>query len=202
MRPYFFFDQGEVILTNDWDFDCPEKDEQFFSIYQVKPNKLLKARKALVDNLFRGQVTEIDYWTEVLKLVHAKELDPRPAIDLARKYQAWKPGMKSLIHKYNHMGIQMGVITTTHKEMWQFKLNQFALNKLFKPIVTSFETGFVKPEKEAYLLALEKAEVEPAETIFIDDSEINVQAARKLGIKAIRFVSADSLEEQLDKHLK
>lgn len=47
--------------------------------------------------------------------------------------------------------------------------------------------GFRKPEKEAYQLILDENDLRPEETLFIDDTLPNIDAAQKLGIQAIHL---------------
>jgi FMN phosphatase YigB (HAD superfamily) len=63
-------------------------------------------------------------------------------------------------------------------------LEENDLVKYFDKIVISSEVGMVKPSPEA---------------VFIDDNESHTQAAQKLGIKSIQFLSADQLSEELVK---
>ena len=55
----------------------------------------------------------------------------------------------------------------------------------------------VKPEIEIYKYLLAEHQLNPAETVFFDDLEENVKAARLLGIRAIRFVDAVQCEREL-----
>lgn len=55
----------------------------------------------------------------------------------------------------------------------------------------------MKPEKEAFLEVLKTTQAHPDETLFIDDSEVNIAAARALGMHAIQFESAEQLNREL-----
>ena len=57
----------------------------------------------------------------------------------------------------------------------------------FDLIVCSAEEGLMKPDPEIYRRTLERIGREPAESIFVDDNEENISAARNLGIHVIRF---------------
>ena len=54
-------------------------------------------------------------------------------------------------------------------------------------VVFSFEVGYRKPEKEIFMIALEKLKLKPEECIFIDDREKFLQTPRELGFKVILF---------------
>ncbi len=194
---FIFFDQGEVLFTNDWDFYNTEKDRKFYSYYGISKDQFFISRKKFIDLLFRGKITEKDYWNKVLVDVGASKTSSDKAINLARKYQTYKPGMENLIEKLKKNNIPMGIISTTHREIWNYKLKKFNVIRYFNPIITSFETGFVKPEKEIYKIALKRAGVKPNECLFIDDSQNNVVGAKELGMKAILFESSKKLADDL-----
>jgi putative hydrolase of the HAD superfamily len=60
------------------------------------------------------------------------------------------------------------------------------LTEMFDACFVSYRTGFMKPEREAYLHALRELDVAPHEVLFLDDLEPNVAAARGLGLRAER----------------
>ena len=67
----------------------------------------------------------------------------------------------------------------------------------FDAIVISSEVGVMKPELKIYRLALGQLKVEPAEAVFVDDMPANVEAARLLGMQAIRFQSPEQILDEL-----
>lgn len=66
--------------------------------------------------------------------------------------------------------------------------NQYGYNTfsdLFEKAHFSHEIGFRKPHPEIYLHVLKSHGLKPEETVFIDDSIVNIKAADKLGLTAI-----------------
>ncbi|WP_322013561.1 HAD-IA family hydrolase [Paraburkholderia sp. J12] len=53
--------------------------------------------------------------------------------------------------------------------------------------------GAVKPAAQTYLGCVRHLGAQPAETLFIDDTEANVQGALDAGLQGYRFVDADAL---------
>ena len=51
----------------------------------------------------------------------------------------------------------------------------------------SCRVGLCKPEPAIYAHLLERYELAGPETVFIDDLEVNLAAAREFGIRTIRF---------------
>lgn len=68
---------------------------------------------------------------------------------------------------------------------------------LFKELILSFQVGLMKPDKEMFLAAAERLKVKPEQCVFIDDVQEYVEAARKAGMRGIRFTSAAQLETDL-----
>ncbi len=63
--------------------------------------------------------------------------------------------------------------------------------------IVSYQTGTIKPEVEIYTTLLEKYDLEPAECIFFDDIEANVEAARGIGIESFLIDSEETLLNEL-----
>ena len=70
---------------------------------------------------------------------------------------------------------------------------------LFDGAVISSRVHYCKPEREIYEHLLTTYDLEPSDTVFIDDVAANVEGARAVGIQAIRFVSVRQTEEELRK---
>lgn len=53
--------------------------------------------------------------------------------------------------------------------------------------VFSFETGYVKPEKEIYHVLMDKYHLKPEECVFIDDNDDNLVYPKQIGWGTIPF---------------
>ena len=67
----------------------------------------------------------------------------------------------------------------------------------FDALVWSFQHLMAKPDPAIYRLVLEKLNVQPEESLFLDDKLINVEAAQALGMHAIRISTVDRLRADL-----
>jgi 2-haloacid dehalogenase len=67
----------------------------------------------------------------------------------------------------------------------------------FRDVVVSGDEGLLKPDPEIYRRCLARNRLDPARSIFIDDSPANVAAASALGIDAIRFTDTPALRDAL-----
>jgi 2-haloacid dehalogenase len=67
----------------------------------------------------------------------------------------------------------------------------------FDGIVISGDVGITKPDPRIFRHLLERHHLDPARTLFVDDIDRNVDAARALGMKAIVFKSGEALRADL-----
>lgn len=66
-----------------------------------------------------------------------------------------------------------------------------ALEPYFDVTIFSAELGMRKPAPEFFHWLLERLDVQPGEAIFVDDYGKNIEAARDLGIQAVKFCSTE-----------
>lgn len=83
------------------------------------------------------------------------------------------------------------LLSNTNELMWNSRIAEefrqipgLDINSYFDGIVTSFEAHSLKPDPEIFRFAEKKLGIVPAETLFFDDSQANVDAAHSLGFKA------------------
>jgi epoxide hydrolase-like predicted phosphatase len=74
---------------------------------------------------------------------------------------------------------------------------ELGITDCFDVFVTSAEVGVMKPDPRIYQVALEKLEIKPPEAVFVDDFVENVEGARRLGMRAIRFLDSDQVRAEL-----
>ncbi|HAZ07859.1 MAG TPA: hypothetical protein DCZ01_04885 [Elusimicrobia bacterium] len=78
-----------------------------------------------------------------------------------------------------------------------FIRERYAFPRLVRGSILSHELGLRKPDPAIYRAALRLSGTKPEETVFIDDLKPNVEAARALGMIAIRFRGAADLRRRL-----
>jgi 2-haloacid dehalogenase len=74
---------------------------------------------------------------------------------------------------------------------------RFAFMHWFDGCVISGIEGVAKPDPRIFQILLRRYRLEPAATVFIDDAPANVEAARGLGMRALRYTGAGKLRSQL-----
>jgi 2-haloacid dehalogenase len=72
-------------------------------------------------------------------------------------------------------------------ETFALARNRYEFLDWFDGMVISGYEGVIKPEPRIFEILCERWGLHPATTVFVDDTETNVDAARELGFQAIQF---------------
>jgi HAD superfamily hydrolase (TIGR01509 family) len=94
------------------------------------------------------------------------------------------PGVIELVQSLRGR-VRLAVVSGTWRENVEAVLANPAITGAFEFIVGKEDVGSVKPDPEAYLLALRKLAMRPAEVVAIEDSPSGIAAARAAGIAGI-----------------
>ncbi len=97
---------------------------------------------------------------------------------------------------------KLGLLSDIGPLHWEHLQRELPLLKQFPNPVLSYRIGYLKPQKQTYLLAADSVETEPKACLFIDDREVNVTGAKKAGMQAIRFVNPAQLRKTLREEFK
>lgn len=90
-------------------------------------------------------------------------------------------------------------LTNWSAELFPHAMERFEFLKWFDGIVVSGEEKIRKPFAGFYKILLDRYHLDPATTIFIDDSLRNIKGAGAVGITGIHFHNARQLKEELQK---
>ena len=147
--------------------------------------------------LDRGTITE----REAINRISERNVDIAELIELVMDnwYEILTPMEESfkILGELKEKGYKILFLSNFHMLAAEKTVTRYEFNKHFHGGVFSYVENLLKPEKEIYLKLIEQYELVPEETIFIDDTKVNVEAANSLGINGLIFESADKLREDL-----
>ena len=142
---------------------------------------IAEANRILIEKFPQHQANIEAYygrWTEMLGGAIDGTVELLEAIKESRKYRLY-------------------ALTNWSAETFPEALKRYEFLQYFKEILVSGKEGMKKPSAEIYELALSRFGIDPATTIFIDDSAKNVAGAEAIGIQAIHFKSPEQLRKEL-----
>ena len=93
---------------------------------------------------------------------------------------------RALVGDLKRAGYKLYVLSNMSREFIDF-LRKMPVYRCFDGEVISCEEQVVKPEPEIYRRLLDRYSLDPAETLFIDDRPVNLEAARTFGISTFLF---------------
>ena len=114
-----------------------------------------------------------------------------------RTFPLMKETMK-LIEQLKEEGYKLYLLSNITHASLEYIKNTIDIEKYFDGGVFSCEEGKRKPEKEFYEILLNRYNLAKQDTIFFDDKEKNVDAAKELGINSVRFTCIDDIKENLN----
>lgn len=103
------------------------------------------------------------------------------------------------LRKMRRAGLRLFMISNTNGVMYDgwikraFMQEGLRVGDYFDGIVTSFAEGVCKPEAAIFDILISRYGLTPAESVLLDDSEANCEAARKAGMQAIRIIGDETL---------
>ena len=143
--------------------------------------------------LERGRVTEAVFLERLAgELEH--DLGHRPEMHGFKEiyFEALHPNepMIELMRAAKGAGLRMALLTNNVREWEPLWRPMLPVDEIFEFVVDSAFVGMRKPEAEIYELTVERLGdgVAPEDCLFVDDIEVNIDAARELGMAAVHFV--------------
>ena len=183
------FDLGNVILDID-----THRSKEAFAVYGLKDfEKLysLALQSELFDRLEIGIINEIEFYSEFRNLTKTKLGDKTIKdcwnaliIDYTQKRLDFLLEISSRVKIFllsNTNIIHYKYYTNLLQEKYKIK----DLESIFHKTYFSHECGLKKPDSEFFNLVLNQNELNPQETLFVDDCDMHIKAASKLGLSVV-----------------
>ena len=150
--------------------------------------------------LERGEITEAQFARQL-----EEQLDGR--FDLARLRHLYferleaNPPMVRYLGGLRARGLRTALLTNNVREwepLWRAKLPE--LDAIFEVVVDSAFVGLRKPDARIYELTLERLGdgLRGEDCVFVDDLDVNCEAARALGMRSVRFEDADQAIAEIE----
>jgi len=109
------------------------------------------------------------------------------------------PGAKALIEKIlPHYSL--AIFSNTNELHWPRLMTEMGLEGCFRYYFASFKIGMAKPDPAAFRYVVNAMSSKPSEILFLDDSQMNVDAAMRVGMKAERVCGIGQLEKILSEY--
>jgi HAD superfamily hydrolase (TIGR01509 family) len=146
--------------------------------------------------LCKGQISEDEYWTTVLKAYHWDVALEDVKAYIRANFQQTVPGMVELVSELSRS--YRLVILSDHAREWvEYIVDYHHFLDLFAVKLFSYELGSVKSEPETFEKALARIATRPEDCLFIDDNQLNIATAKMVGLFGLHFTHTGALVKQL-----
>ena len=188
--PTLFFDLGGVLLTNGWDTGARKRAAETFGLDFPE----FQTRHEMLKTAF--ETGRIDLDTYVKRAIFHK-----PRSFTAEDFKRFMYDVSvvlgetlEFVRALSETGkYRLFTLNNESRELHEHRVRTFDMEPIFRGFLTSCYLGQAKPDEDIYLNALGIAACRSERALFIDDREMNVEAAEALGLNAVKFVGLEEL---------
>jgi epoxide hydrolase-like predicted phosphatase len=189
------FDVGGVLHSSENEYVY----QDIIQTLEITRDQFQEAMKTLSPLFSTGKISEADLWTKFFDITKAPlplpEGESLWAREFRKRYRVFDDVL-NVVDQLKQLGYQVAVLSNSIEPHTAVN-REMGVYDPFPLVVLSQDVGFIKPDPEIYLYTLKKLGVKPEESVFIDDLEENVVAARNLGMKGIVFQNCKQMIQEL-----
>lgn len=193
------FDFGGVIFNIDFNRSSAAFNEigigNFLEMYS------LMNANPLFENLEKGKITEEKFYEEFRKYTKSELLNDKIKLALNSLLLSYRKEalqtLKSIKPKYKLylLSNTNSIHLEAFSKIYNQQIGEGSLEDHFDKVYYSHKTGYRKPDKEAYEMVLKENNLSPAETLFIDDNEQNIEGAKTIGLQTVLLTEGMRIED-------
>lgn len=189
-----FFDIGGVLLTDGWGHDSRRAAAEKFGLdWDEYSDRHEKVAHAIETNRMT-----LDRYLDSAVFYRPRAFTRDEFRDFIFSQSSPKPDSLEIAEKLADSGRYfMATLNNEIMELNVYRIEQFNLRRHFPVFFSSCFLGLRKPDEAIYRAVLQTTQRAPAECIFIDDREVNLECPCELGIKTILFHDAAQLRVEL-----
>ncbi len=149
----------------------------------------------------RGTLTVSDYWSKVLWAGGITATGKLTETLISLDIELWTVVNQAIVDwssLLKESGYRTAVLSNMPREPLAYINKNFPWINDFDTCTYSCEHGLIKPEPQIYHTCLEALGVLAEETLFIDDSSENTEAAERLGLHTLTFQSLETAKEAIE----
>lgn len=191
-----FFDIGGVILTDGWNRGARQRAIQKFGL----DGEEFDSRHEMVVHAWEaGQISLDEYLHRTVfyrrrpftqeqfeAFLFGQSHEHAEAMAVLKRYRAADRWL-------------VGSINNESLDLNEYRIKKFKLQEVYSIFLSSCYLGVRKPDEKIYRLALGITQRAPGESVFVDDREINLEAAARLGMRVVHYRNPQQLVTDLER---
>jgi putative hydrolase of the HAD superfamily len=180
---HLFTDLGGVLLTNGWDRGLRK---QVAAEFQIDADEMDERHHLTYDTYEAGKISLSVYLQRVVFW------EPRPftedqVVDFMLSQARSFPEMIEMYKqvKAKNAGLRVVVVSNEGRELTTDRIRRFRLKEFVDIFVVSSYVHFRKPDEDIFRIALDVAQADPSEVVYVDDRLMFAEVACRLGMHEV-----------------
>lgn len=189
-----FWDVGGVLLTNGWDGASRRRAVEEFGLGW---DEFEERHDLVVTDFEKGRIS-LDEYLRCTVFHRDRSFSEDAFKDFvfaqSKPYAATLAIVERLARDRKYL---LATLNNESLELNLYRIERFGLRDHFDLFLSSSFLGVMKPEEEIYRVALNVTQRDPANCVFIDDRELNLECAARQGIRTIHYQNPEQLRRDL-----
>lgn len=144
----------------------------------------------------RGVWTEEEIFQAFLKKAPERSAEIHMLLDTIQQWITEYPYATELVKNLRETGYHIYYLSNYGKE-FEIAKKTYGFFKYMDGGVVSWEEKLIKPDPKIFEILLERYDLKAEESVFLDDSPANIEAARRLGFAGIIVTGEEAIREGL-----
>lgn len=190
-----FLDVGGVLLTNGWDEGLRKRAAETFDLDFTEMNH----RHHLTYDTYEAGKLGLDAYLKRVVFYELRSFSMEKFKTFMCAQSQPYPEMISLVRELkSRYRLKVAVVSNEGRELTTYRIRTFKLAEFVDVFISSCFVHLRKPDEDMYRMALDIAQVPPAQMVYIDDRAMFVEVARGLGLRGIHHKSYESTKRELE----
>ena len=178
-------DVGGVMLTNGWGHESRQLAAERFGV----DYPAMQARHELTFATYELGRMSLDEYLDYTVFYTDRPFSRHEWTEFMYAQSQPLPGVMDLISNLKHRhGLRVGVVNNEGRELNAYRIQTYQLTRFVDFFISSGSVGMSKPDANIFRLALDAAQADPDEVVYLEDRQLFVDVACKLGIHGIHHV--------------
>jgi putative hydrolase of the HAD superfamily len=189
-----FLDIGGVLLTNGWGHESRRLAAEKFHLDITE----MEARHHLTFNTYElGKLTLDEYLDRTVFYEPGTFTKDEFRKFMFSQSKALPEMIEFIIGLKKQYGLKIAVVSNEGRELNAYRIQKFKLAGFVDFFISSSFVHFSKPDIDIFRVALDIAQVDAKEVIYIEDQPMFVSIAETLGITGIRHLNYETTSKKL-----
>lgn len=179
---HLFTDLGGVLLTNGWDRGLRKLVAEHF---QIDAAEMDERHHLTYDTYEAGKISLSEYLRRVV-FWEPRSFTEQQVVDFMLEQARCFPEMIELVKTIKEKnGLKVAVVSNEGRELTADRIRRFGLKEFVDFFIVSSYVHFRKPDEDIFRIALDVAQAEPSEVVYLDDRHMFAEVAGRLGMREI-----------------